>query len=227
MDIAQVEEILARPTAYKNRKEWYLDKKILKKNKNYKWTIEEKLIIYQLRIKQKKSVAEIQRYFRRLYKLPLLSDIDDPKDKFSRTRIHNQIRIVRRSIEGLCYLCKKPLSLEDKRYIKRTKEKDPLMKLCKKCRKRVSDNKRIKRETLLKDDICPICSRRKVLKGHTACMICISFSHRLRNSEGLCGRCGEKPIADYSISLCEDCLEKQRNKSKKEYKKKTKKVIRA
>lgn len=217
MKSAQMNKEIAKPAALKKRKKWYLNKKEIRQKTQYKWTLEERLILYQLRVEQKKCIPEIQRYFRKLYKLPIPTGIDDNKDKYSRTRIHNQIRIVKGVIKGLCYKCRKPLTMQEIRYIKRNN--DQFLKLCNKCRKEISEYKKERRNELLKLKICPICGKREILEGKTTCKICLSSSHRLRYLVGLCGRCGKRPIADNSISLCEVCLGKQKNYSRKRRKK--------
>jgi hypothetical protein len=213
MNSAQINKRIAKPGALEKRKQWYLDKKEIRPKTQYKWTMEERMILYELRIEREMTIPEIQRYFRKLYKLPIPTDIDDKKDKYSRTRIHNQIRIVKGVIKGLCYKCRKPLTTQDMRYLK--KNNDQFLKLCKKCRKEISKYKRERRNELLKLNICPICGQREILKGKTACKICLSSSHRLRYIEGLCGRCGKRPIAEKSISLCEVCLRRQKKNSRK------------
>jgi len=220
MKTAQIQEEKTKSSSHIKRKKWYLNKKDIRQKTQYKWTTEERLILYQCRVEKGMSIPEIQRYFRKLYRLPIPNDIDDKKDKYSRTRIHNQIRIVKGAIKGLCYKCRKPLTMQEMRYIKRNNNDDQFLKLCKKCRKEISVYKKERRDELLKLNICPICAKREILQGKTTCKMCLSSSHRLRNLEGLCGRCGEHPIAENSISLCAGCLKDQKIKSKKRRKKK-------
>jgi hypothetical protein len=100
-----------------------------------------------------------------------------------------------------------------KRINKKEKE-DPTQGLCIACTRETSEYKKERRETALKIGICPICIKNKVLKGHTLCKKCLSASHRHRYIQGFCGRCGEKPLAKNSISLCDDCLAINRKNSK-------------
>jgi hypothetical protein len=196
------------------RKDWYLDKTSIRPKKQFRWTMEERATLYNLRVEKEWSIPEIQKHFRRKNKIPIFLGIDDDNDKFSRTRLHNQIRIVRASFHGLCYKCRSPLSKRDLKRINKKEKEDPSQGLCLSCSKESSEYKKERRATALKIGICPICVKRKVLKGHTLCKKCLSASHRHRYIQGLCGKCGEKPLAKNSISLCDGCLTENRKASK-------------
>jgi uncharacterized CHY-type Zn-finger protein len=124
-------------------------------------------------------------------------------------------------MNGLCHKCRKKLSKDDLKRINRRDKEDPSMGLCSACAEDVSDYKRTARKKALKEGICPICSKRKILPGYTTCIKCLSASHRQRYIEGLCGRCGDKPLAKNSISLCSACLKETRELAR-EYRKKQK-----
>lgn len=212
--ITTVGDLYPRRSAH-HREPWYTDKKSIKEKRQFRWTVEERALLYDLRIKKNKSIAEIQKFFRKKNKIPLYLGPDDNSDKFSRTRLHNQIRIVRGSFKGLCYKCRKKLTQRDLKRINKKEKGDPSLGLCSSCIKEVAEYKRDRRENALKLGLCPICVKRKVLKGHTMCKKCLSASHRRRYADGLCGKCGERPLAKNSISLCEECLKGNRKASKK------------
>ena len=203
------------------RKAWYLDTKSIRQKKQFKWTLSERALLYDLRVKQGMSIPEIQKYFRKKNKIPIYLGVDDKNDKFSRTRLHNQIRLARGAFKGLCYKCRKPLTQRDIKRLNKKEKEDPSLGLCLSCTQESAEYKRERREEALKKGICPICMKRKVAKGHTMCRKCLSASHRLRYIQGLCGRCGEKPLSEKSICLCDDCLTDNRKSSKK-YRRKNK-----
>ena len=196
------------------RKSWYLDIKSIRPKKQFRWTLAERTLLYKLRVEKGMSIPEIQIYFRKKNKIPIYLGANDKNDKFSRTRLHNQIRIARGAFKGLCYKCRKPLTQRDLKRINKKDKEDPSLGLCLSCTKKSAEYKKDRREEALKKGTCPICMKRKVIKGHTMCKKCLSASHRLRYIQGLCGRCGEKPLSKKSICLCDDCLGDNRKKSK-------------
>jgi hypothetical protein len=193
------------------RKSWYLDKKNIRPKKQFRWTLQERATLYKMRITQGKSIPEIQKYFRRINNITTFLGVDDKSDKFSRTRLHNQIRMVRGSFNGLCHQCREPLKKSDLK--KKNEKKDPSLGLCSSCSKKTAIYKRDKRKNDLARGLCPICVKNKLLEGHATCIECLSSSHRYRYLDGLCGKCGEKPLAENSISLCEECLDKNKKNS--------------
>lgn len=209
--------ILSKPAI--KRKLWYLDKNSLRPRTQFRWTLAERILLYDLRVVKGMSIPEIQKYLRKENKIPIYLDVDDNTDKFSRTRLHNQIRMVKGTIKGLCYKCRSPLTKKDLKRINRKGKEDPSLGLCQSCANETSEYKKERREHALKEGICPICVKRKVIKGHTTCRKCLSASHRHRYIKGLCGKCGEKPLAKNSISLCLDCLNENK-KASKEYRRK-------
>jgi hypothetical protein len=215
-----VEELYPRTKIRRTRrKNWYLDKNYVRPKKQFRWTLTERALLYMLRVEQNNSIAEIQKYFRKKNKIPVFLGEDDDSDKFSRTRLHNQIRLVRGTFKGLCYKCRSPLTKKDFNRINRKDKEDPSLGLCAHCLKETTEYKKTRREKALSLGLCPVCVKNKVLKGHTVCQSCLSTSHRHRYIEGLCGRCGERPLAANSITLCLICLRKAR-KASKEYRSK-------
>jgi hypothetical protein len=203
------------------RQPWYLDVHQLRPKKHFKWTLKERAILYRLRILEQKSILEIQGFFRKKNNIPIDLCADDSNDKFSRTRIHNQIRMVRGTFNGLCHRCREPLSNADLKRINKKKKEDPSLGLCQACHENTAAYKVAKRQKALKEGICPICNEREVMPGHASCRECLSASHRHRYINGLCGECGKRPLAENSISFCEVCLEEKR-KNSKEYRKRMK-----
>jgi len=217
-----IEDILnKKPKSNAQRPAWYLDKDSIRPKKQFRWTLKERAILYKMRIIQNKSISDIQKYFRIQNNIPIILGINDKNDKFSRTRLHNQIRLIRGSFNGLCHQCRKKLTKSDLKRINRIENKeDPSFGLCLSCTRKYSKYKRNKRLEILADGICPICVKNKVIKGHTTCKKCLSSSHRYRYLDGLCGRCGKNPLAENSIALCEECLDINRKTTfKARYKK--------
>jgi hypothetical protein len=195
------------------RKTWYLDRNNLRPRTQFRWTLEERTLLYDLRVVKGMSIPEIQRYLRRINKIPICLGPDDT-DKFSRTRLHNQIRMAKGTINGLCYKCRALLTKKDLKRINRKDKEDPSLGLCQSCVEEISEYKKERREHALKEGLCPVCTKRKISKGHTTCRKCLSASHRHRYLKGLCGKCGEKPLAKNSISLCQDCLNDNKKTSR-------------
>ncbi len=218
---ATVEDLYPEKTSsVRLQRAWYLDEKVIRTKRLFRWTLEERALLYDLRIKKGKSIAEIQKFFRIKNKIPISLGPDDNSDKFSRTRLHNQIRMVRGAFEGLCHKCRKPLTKRDLKRINKKDREDPSMGLCSKCSSEQSEYKKNRRDAALVLGLCPVCLDNPVVKGHTMCKKCFSASHRRRYVKGLCGKCGEKPLSKNSISLCDDCLEENRLVSKKYRRKK-------
>lgn len=205
----------------KTRQSWYMDVNVIKQKRLFRWTVEERALLYDLRIVKGKSITEIQKFFRKKNKIPVYLGPDDPSDKFSRTRLHNQIRMVRSAFAGLCHKCREPLTEDDLKRLNSKDREDPSMGLCSKCNSELSEYKKDRRGKALELGLCPICLKDKVIKGHTMCKGCLSASHRRRYVLGLCGKCGEKPLSKNSIALCDDCLEENRKHAKEYRQKKT------
>ena len=201
------------------RSEWYLDVHSIRPKRQFTWTLTERALLYKLRVEKKMSIAEIQKYFRKKKKIPVFLGVDEDSDKFSRTRLHNQIRLIRGSFQGRCHQCRTPLKKKDLKRINKKEKKDPSLGLCSTCAAKAAEYKKTRREQALSLGICPVCMDDKLLEGHTSCKSCLSTSHRYRYLEGLCGRCGKKPLAKDSSSLCTGCLKKNREASK-EYRRK-------
>jgi hypothetical protein len=207
-------------TAAIKRKTWYLDLNNIRPRTQFKWTLEERALLYDLRVIKGMSIPEIQKYLRRINHIPAYLDVDDKTDKFSRTRLHNQIRMAKGTINGLCYKCRKPLTKRELKKINQKGKGDPSFGLCKSCTKETSEYKKNRGKQALKKGLCPVCAKREIVTGHATCQECLSSSHRHRYINGLCGKCGEKPLAKNSISLCIDCLAGNKKASKKYRRKK-------
>jgi hypothetical protein len=201
-------------TAAIKRKTWYLDKKDLRPRTQFKWTFEERTMLYDLRVVKGMSIPEIQKYLRKINNVSVRLGPDNSKDKFSRTRLHNQIRMAKGTVKGLCYRCRSRLTAKDLKRINLKSKEDPSLGLCQSCADETSGYKKTRRENALQEGLCPICAKRKVDIGHTTCKKCLSASHRHRYIKGLCGKCGKKPIAKNSISLCRGCLKENKRSSK-------------
>lgn len=210
-----IEDLYKKPAPVRTRQPWYTDVKVIKQKRLFRWTFEERALLYDLRVKKGKSIAEIQKIFRKKNHISEFMGPDDPNDKFSRTRLHNQIRMVRSAFAGLCHKCRQPLTKDDMKRLNSKEREDPSMGLCSKCNSEVSNYKKDRRGKALELGLCPVCLDDKVVKGHTMCKACLSASHRRRYVQGLCGRCGEKPLSKNSIAFCDDCLEENRIASKK------------
>lgn len=221
-----VEQSTIETKPFVRRRSWYLDRKNIRTPSQFRWTLQERIILHDLRVKKEWSIAAIQRYLRKLNGIPMYLAADDDKDKYSRTRLHNQIRIIRGSFNGLCHRCRNPLSKKELKRINNRVKEDPSMGLCDECMGKSTEYKREKRNESLKQGICGVCNKRKITKGHTTCKKCLSATHRHRYLNKLCGKCGKNPLAKNSITLCQGCLEENRNVSR-EYRKRIKREAKA
>lgn len=191
------------------RPKWYLDIKIFRPSKQFRWTEKERKLLYEMRVIKEMSITAIQRYFRKKYDIPY----DSTDDQFTNTRLHNQIRMARAIMDNRCHHCRRKLRKKDlKRYEdnKRNGRSNDL-KLCLSCHETNEKYKKERREDILKKGICPECLKRKVIKGHTTCKKCLSLPQRKRYVDNMCGSCGKYPInKERSHALCTKCLEKNR-----------------
>jgi len=173
------------------RPEWYLSD--VKPLQNYPWTDREKLAVYALRVTRKDFPArEVAEIF-----------------GVTKIQIYNITRLVRRSKNKECFVCGNLLSIKERR-----DQKGRLIKSCDTCKEKKKIYKQKRRERLLKLGVCPYCERRKVVKDKKGCIRCISATHRRRYNQGLCGQCGNRPIAKNSDALCTICLSINRKRSK-------------
>lgn len=194
------------------RPEWYLDVKIFRPYKQFRWTEKERKQLYKMRVIDEMSITSIQRYFRKKYEIPYTSK----NDQFTTIRLYNQIRMARAVMENQCHHCRRKLRKKDlKRYEKNKRNgRSDDLKLCIVCYENSEEYKKDRRERALKQGICPACLKRKVIKGRTTCKRCLSLSQRIRYVDNICGSCGKYPInKKRSSSLCTRCLEKNRHYS--------------
>lgn len=119
--------------------------------------------------------------------------------------IYNQTRVGRCSLNGVCFRCRRPLK----------KKKPGKPELCNQCKEIIREYKRKYRKKAQKIDYCTACGSRKALPGHRYCKNCLSISYRRRIKKGICGVCGERPIAKNSFSMCYTCLKNNRMAKKR------------
>ena len=196
----------------KRHPKWYFDKKVLRPSKNYKWSLEDRALLYEMRVSKDMSIASIQLFFRKRDGLPMDSD----NDKYTYTRLHNQIRMARASMNGLCHKCRKKMTQRDlKRYRDNRKGRSPDLLLCTKCFEQTKEYKKEKELEAANKGLCIDCRKRRALPGRSTCKRCLSWTQRVRVINNLCSGCGEKPISKKSITFCDDCMETNRVKAKK------------
>lgn len=209
----------SRAMSQRNRPAWYLSK--VKSKQNRSWTDEEKIRVYTLRTDFK--AREIAKLF-----------------NTNTTQIYNITRLVKKSFEGKCYHCNNPLEhdetlqnrIEQRAYEifvsrgsvpgnpqddwaqaeKEIKAKEPLIKLCNKCKNELVEYKRGLRDKAIEAGLCGYCHRRKVVEGKKACEKCLSATHRRREQKGLCGACGKHRIVHKGGALCKYCMREHRIK---------------
>ena len=153
----------------------------VKEKENRSWPDEDKIKIYTL--SRDHSASEIASMFNATV-----------------TQIHNVTRLAKKGLKQCCYHCGTPLTEEELR------AHHGLVKACTRCKEAAFKYKRVRREKALKQGLCGYCETRPVVSGHTACIKCISATHRRRNKEGLCGFCGVRPVKHEGGSLCEECI---------------------
>jgi hypothetical protein len=172
-----------------DRNPWYAKKQFIRKKKNHSWTDQEIKQVYTMRL-QKVSIDDI------IEKLNL--DVN-------RTQVYNILRMIKKSRKNKCFQCGHDLTDDDKIH-----QKDKIFKKCTTCRDKNLKYKQTKRQENLKQGKCGCCGRSRHLANKTTCIYCLSYTHRNRIAEGLCGACGQNPISPKSVALCEVCLEKNR-----------------
>jgi len=190
--MAQTKTATKTSTKKSSRLKWYHQPK---KKQNNEWNMTEKSIILTCRqnnMSTDEIILELQRYARKMRK-----DI-----KLTRTIIHNQVRMMRRTARGRCYRC-------GHRVTKKAQEKRK-QPLCLSCRKAENEYKEERRNEALKKGLCGYCMKRPVVPGTTACKLHLSSTYRRRIAEGICGICGKRKISKKSKSQCDSCLELDR-----------------
>ena len=171
------------------RPAWYLK---ISDRVNRDWTRKERNNILTMRNKKGLSIKEI-------------SDIMD----VTPNQINNCLRIMRKSLEGRCYTCGRKLTESDKKLEVPQRSKKDFF-LCKKCKEEKSEYKKKRRKDFKTLGKCAACGKYKPLKNRVSCSKCVSSAHRRRYKEGLCGRCGVRPLAHNSKAFCNICLKRNR-----------------
>jgi len=166
------------------RPSWYLSK--VKEKENKDWTTPEMVRVYTLRVNDQVPVKEVAEML-----------------KVTDCQVHNVTRIMRKAVRGFCYKCGNKLT--EKELI--SKKPDRIIHLCFKCREKVLEYKRNRREKFIEYGLCGYCGKRKKLPGKDSCQLCISATHRRRERAGLCGYCGKNPIrpGHPNGALCSIC----------------------
>ena len=174
-----------------SRSSWYLNS--VKPISVLKWTPEMRVSVYTMRVNEEMSISEIQ------------NSVEESLGKRpNKIRIYNVLRMMRKSLAKCCYCCGKHLP-------KSKKAKGHLV-ICRSCQKKRAEYWRKIREGRIKKKVCGVCGEFKVFNGFTACKSCISGTYRRRIIQGICGYCGERPLAPNSMALCEPCMELNRLK---------------
>ncbi len=169
-----------------SRPHWYLSR--VKPLQNHSWTDREKLAVFTLRSEEDIPARRVAIIF-----------------GVTKTQIYNVTRLVRRGKNKECFSCGRPLSPKER------KQKGLILS-CETCKVNKKEYKRKRRNALLKKGICPYCEKRKLVPGKKGCIQCISATHRRRYNQGLCGNCGQRPIARDSDALCTLCLKVNRTR---------------
>lgn len=162
--------------------------------KNKAWSDQERLIIYNMRVKSRLSSGEIAGIM-----------------GVTQIQVNNALEAYRKKVFGKCAKCGHVLDEAD--FVGATEKQ--LGVLCKKCKKEVADYKETRRRQALDAGLCGYCMTNPVVSGHSACQACISATHRRRNLAGLCGACGKRPFRKESrrgtaVALCDECTEQMR-----------------
>jgi len=189
------------------RPDWYLDPRYIRQPQNTHWSAADRELIHEMRVVREVPIDQIMQAMAQRLGVSLASNL------VTRTKIHNQIRISRAVVKGLCHRCRRKLHPEDLM----ANENRGDQKLCVHCIQSDSLYKSTRRNKAIKRGLCGVCQRRKVLRGRTECKICLSYVQRIRILKGLCGSCGKHPInKSRSKALCNRCLTES-NKRGREY----------
>lgn len=174
----------------KVRPKWYTEKVAKKKNED--WSLEDRLLVYTLRVKEKKPVPEV---------VEILQKMGKKADKIT---VYNLTRQSKKILNGKCYKCGGNLTKAEMK----VKRAGKILLLCTKCKKEVRESKKARRQSFLEQGLCGVCGKKPHLPKHTACRKCLSSVSRRRIAEGMCGTCGKRPIdTSRSIHQCTVCLE--------------------
>jgi len=174
----------------KVRPKWYTE--TVAKKRNEDWSLEDRLLVYTLRVKERRPVAEV---------VEILHKMGKKADKIS---VYNLTRQSRKILLGKCYKCGSPLTKAEMK----VKKAGKILLLCTTCKREVSELKKKRRQKFLKMGLCGVCGKKPHLPKHTSCNKCLSSVSRRRIMEGMCGTCGKRPInKSRSIHQCTVCLE--------------------
>jgi len=174
----------------KVRPQWYTADVAEKKNED--WSLQDRLLVYTLRVKENKPVDEV---------VEILKNKGKKADKIS---VYNLTRQSRKALEGKCIKCGNDLTSQE--FISRKPGR--ILYLCTSCKKIVQKSKKERRDQFLEQGLCGSCGKTPHLPGITFCRKCLSAVNRRRLAKGLCGTCGKNPIdTTRSIHQCRHCLE--------------------
>jgi len=143
----------------------------------------------------------------RVYTLRLKGDTpQEIADWFgvSKVEVHNATRRAKALLAGKC-VCGEYLTPQEV-----LDNEHRIAKLCTKCKKAQMEYKHQLREDALAAGKCGYCQDADVLPGKCACKKCLSATHRRRNLDGLCGKCGARPIRAGGKALCDVCAAEMR-----------------
>lgn len=169
-----------------NQPNWYSKPNCIRKTVNHIWTNKEVQKINKLR-NQKVSVSEI------IAKLHLTVNT---------TQVYNVIRKFQSTQLNKCYQCGRELSEQDLAH-----EEGKLFKKCHTCYDKNAKLKAYIRDKNIRNNLCACCGKVPPMPGKKTCKLCLSYTHRSRIAQGLCGRCGKHPIdKKNSVVLCKFCL---------------------
>jgi hypothetical protein len=174
-----------------NRPQWYAKAQFIRKRRNHAWTSQEIKNILSLRIQQI-PVDEI------IHKLRL-------KD-VKRTQVYNILRMKKKNRNGKCFQCGEDLTKKEIMF-----QGNKTFKICDSCQEKNLKYKQKIRKSNQRKGFCTYCGTNPPLKDKKTCIHCLSYTHRRRIAEGMCGVCGKRPInTKRSTALCDICLELNR-----------------
>lgn len=170
----------------KNRPTWYLKPKLIRKRQNHSWKKNEILKVYKLRNQN----------------LPVKEIIEKLRLNVNKIQVYNVVRMYRKNVNNKCPQCNKEL---EPNY-----QHKKIFRKCPECIEKNNDLKKRIRRNRIKINICACCGKEKPVIGNTTCVKCLSYIHRGRLLQDLCGNCGKHPISKKSTALCDNCLELNR-----------------
>jgi len=130
----------------KTRPAWYI--KNVPSKKNETWPLEDRILVYTLRVQNKSPIDRIVKVLNKKGK------------KASKVKVYNLIRQSRKVFLGKCYRCGKDLSEKEK---KRKSKK--FLRLCNSCQEIIYQSKRKTRLKYIKQGLCSLCGTAPFIKG--------------------------------------------------------------